>query len=414
MSGSNLALAARQQATPLPEAIHGFGTGAAPARPGLTVLDLRADVAPAALEREWDAFVDAAPGGDLVQTAAWGRSKVAMGFSATLAVTRDALGRIDGGGLVLARRIGLAGGRLPLATVGYVARGPLMAGAEPAGPASLERFAGLVDAIEATARRLGIVHLVIQPAAGQDALVGCLEAAGYELGAPSVAPDCTLVLDLEPDLDTLLGGMSGSLRRNIRKAQRAGIVVRAGGYADLAAFQSLHAATAARQGFAPLSLDYLATQWTALRPAGAVALFLATSPDLPDRPIAGTWATAHAGTVTDRIQGWNGEAASLQPSVAAIWAAIAWAKDHGHRRFDLGGIDRAAGRALAKADDASPPDGDMGVVQFKARFGGSVVLLPQARHKTLNPVLRPASRLIWRQLGAHPRLRRFVNGLRNA
>ncbi len=363
--------------------------------------------APCRAEAAWERFVARAAGGDVVQTGAWGRSKDAMGFAAAIAVSHGPDGRIEGGGLIVAREVALLGGRLPLATVGYVARGPLVTSDDPA---AIDR---VLDTLEASARRLGVGHLIIQPPAGAAPLDARLEARGYDAGATAVAPTCTLLIDLAPDLDDLFAAMSSSQRRNLRKAKKLGVQVRRATTEDLPAFQALHAATAARQGFTPLSLAYLEAQWQALRPLGAVEIFLASAPEAPERPIAGALVTAYAGTVTDKIPGWNGEAPALQPSIACLWEAIAWAKAEGFRHFDLGGIPRPAGRALLAGERDKEASGERNPAAFKARFGGSVVMLPEARQRTFNPLFRPAVRFAWQNLAQNPRLKSFVNGLRN-
>jgi lipid II:glycine glycyltransferase (peptidoglycan interpeptide bridge formation enzyme) len=362
---------------------------------------------PGAAERAWESFVAQADGGDVVQSAAWGRSKDAMGFRVAIAVCHEPDGGILGGGLVVAKRLTLLGGRLPLVTVGYVARGPLVASEDPA------RVTRVLDAIEATARELGVAHLVVQPPAGGEAIATALAARGYAAGAMPVAPTCTLVIDLAPDVDTLFAGLSSSQRRNLRKARKLGVQVRSGDHGDLRAFHALHAATAERHGFRPLSLAYLERQWQALRPLGAIELFLAAAPDASDRPIAGEMVTAYGGTVTTKVTGWNGEVPTLQPTATCIWEAITWAKAAGYRRFDLGGLDPAAGQLLLAGEREREALGERNPAAFKARFGGSVHMMPEAAQRTFNPVLGAAFRVVWRQLAASPHLKRFLNGLRN-
>ena len=367
----------------------------------------RAGVAPSPAEAAWDRFVETTAGGDVVQTAAWGRSKDAMGFAAAIAVSHGPAGAIEGGGLVIARRVALLRGRLPLATVGYVARGPLVGREDPG---VIDR---VLEAVEQAARRLGVMHLIIQPPAGGDAIAAGLARRGYDADATAVAPACTLMIDLSAEEESLFAAMSASQRRNLRKARKFGVQVRRGTEADLATFHALQEATATRQGYRPLSLAYLEAQWRALRPSVAIEIFLAAAPEAPDRPIAGSLVTAYAGTVTDKIPGWTGEAPGLQPNVACSWEAIAWAKAEGFHLFDLGGIPRAAGEALINGNREAESHGERNPAAFKARFGGSVVMLPEAWQRTFNPVLRPAFRFAWQKLATHPRLKSFVNGLRN-
>jgi peptidoglycan pentaglycine glycine transferase (the first glycine) len=287
-------------------------------RPALIAVAPSAASAPAA---GWDQFVAATPGGDLVQTTVWGRAKEATGFAVTVAASSRG-GDIEGGALLVMKRFG------PLGSVGYVARGPVIADDDPR---QVER---VLCELERTAREHRVRHLVIQPPEGGEQIAAALAARGYTADAPDVSPSATIVIDLTASPDTILGRMSSTRRRSVRQALRRGVRVRPGGAQDLDAFHALHLATARRQGFAPLSRAYLQAQWEALRPQGAVEFFMA---ELEDRPLAGIWNTVFGDTMTYRIPAWSGEEPSLQPNVACHWLAIEWARERGYRRYDLGG-----------------------------------------------------------------------------
>ena len=64
--------------------------------------------------------------------------------------------------------------------------------------------------------------------------------------------------------EDLLGGMNQLWRRNIKKAEKAGVKVEQGSAADLPEFHSLYTETAARDGFTPRPLSYFQTMVTAL------------------------------------------------------------------------------------------------------------------------------------------------------
>ncbi|HSF26332.1 MAG TPA: peptidoglycan bridge formation glycyltransferase FemA/FemB family protein, partial [Actinomycetes bacterium] len=64
--------------------------------------------------------------------------------------------------------------------------------------------------------------------------------------------------------DELLAGFNQLWRRNIRKAAKAGVVVRQGCADDLGAFHRLYAETAARDGFTPRPLGYFQGMWEAM------------------------------------------------------------------------------------------------------------------------------------------------------
>jgi hypothetical protein len=59
-------------------------------------------------------------------------------------------------------------------------------------------------------------------------------------------------------------GLNQQWRRNIKKAEKAGVTVVRGGYEDLPAFYELYAETAERDRFIPRPLPYFQRMWTAL------------------------------------------------------------------------------------------------------------------------------------------------------
>lgn len=356
------------------------------------------DLAPGTPETvEWDRFVATVPGGDVVQTTAWAHAKRATGFEVTRVVSRRGDGTIVGGGFVVMKRFG------PLGAVGYVARGPLLA------PEAAGAIGRVLDDVERAARARGVLHLVVQPPFEGEAITNELAARGYTEDAPDVAPSATLVIDLAPDLDAILAGMSSARRRAVRQALKRGVQVRPGDERDIAVFQALHVITAERQGFGPLSVAYLREQWAALRPSGAVQLIMA---EHGGRALAGIWLSAFGDTVTYRIPAWNGEEPQLQANVACHWEAIRWAKAQGYRWYDLGGIDRRyveqmrAGESLRSGNEHSP-------AAFKVGFGGELRLLPRASQLTFDPLVRRVVRAGLSLAGRSRLARAFLTRLRN-
>ncbi len=65
-------------------------------------------------------------------------------------------------------------------------------------------------------------------------------------------------------LDDVLKGFNQLWRRNIKKAEKAGVEVVQGGYDDLPTWQHLYEITAERDKFRPRPLSYFQRQWTAL------------------------------------------------------------------------------------------------------------------------------------------------------
>jgi lipid II:glycine glycyltransferase (peptidoglycan interpeptide bridge formation enzyme) len=344
----------------------------------------------------WDEFVAVTPGGDLIQTTPWAQAKSALGFEVCQVISRRG-DEIAAGGQIVIKRFG------PLGGVGYIARGPLVSGKCP------EQAARILEEVERSARARRVHHLIVQPPEGGSEIAAALADRGYTRNATAVAPTATLRIDLSQSLQEILANMSATRRGDVRCSQRRGGEVRIGGRGDIDVFQAMHEATARRQRFAAMSRSYLRHQWDALHWRGWLQVFLAYH---EGRPLAGIWVTAFGDTVTFRLPGWTGEAPDLRLNVACHWAAIQWAKEHGYRYYDLGGINRHYAERIA----TEQPLGDEALrspAAFKIRFGGHPVLLPTASQFTFNPIVRVFGRAVLSQLAHRQPFRQLVHRLRN-
>lgn len=344
----------------------------------------------------WDAFACSQPGDTVLQTTAWSAAKCRLGYAVAAASIHDGE-RLCGGAQIVVRRFG------PLGAVGYVARGPLLAGRdEPAIERGLER-------VEEVARAAGVSLLVVQPPEGGEPIEAVLDRRDYHTDALEVAPTATMRIDLRQDEERILAGMSATRRRHLRRIGKdCRLTLRAGGAVDLELFQRLHAATAARQGFEPMSLRYLRAHWEALAPQGWVRLVLA---ELDGEAVAGLWLTAFGDSLIYRLGGWTGAAAELRPNEACHWWAMRSGRQEGFRWYDLGGISRSfvelmlAGAAPSAEMQQSP-------AWFKRQFGGELVLLPQPRLKVFNPVTRPLVHAAMRLARRSPLMHRIAGWVR--
>ena len=160
----------------------------------------------------------------------------------------------------------------------------------------------------------------------------------------------------------LLAGMNQQWRRNIKKAEKAGVDVRPGAPSDLPAFHALYALTADRDHFTPRPLSYFQT------------MFAALSAEAPDRVrlyLAHHEGDLVAATVWVRVGGhtWYSYGASssekrdVRGSNAVQWAMIRDSLASGADVYDLRGI----------TDTLDPDDPHVGLVQFKVGTGGEAV-----------------------------------------
>lgn len=352
----------------------------------------RAD--PRQTDSAWDRFVEEHPDGDLVQTTLWAATKARLGQQVHRSELRDADGAIVGGALALVRP--LKGGM----RLAYVPRGPLV-GNGHAGPDQV------VDRLVQDLQALRVALLIVQPPSAAEAWDPVLRDRGFVPGAPTVAPDATLRIDVRPPDDAVLAAMPSRGRRDVRRALREDIEVRQSD--DVGTFAALHASTAARQGFIPRSVEYLQAQWDALAPGGHVAILAAY---VGGRPVAAIWLTAFAGVLTYRLTGWDATASGGRCVNEALhWSAIRLARERGMHWYDLGGIDRRlAITTLAGTPD--PAETGQSPASFKRKFAQTPLLFPQAYARVAG-VPTAVARRILPSLLASPLTRPLADRFRN-
>ena len=151
-------------------------------------------------------------------------------------------------------------------------------------------------------------------------------------------------------------------RRNIKKADKAGVEVALGERGDLKAFHDLYAHTAERDHFTPRPLSYFETMYDAL------------AAEDPDR--IQLWLARHEGdlvaaTIAIRVgtHAWYSYGASstekrdVRGSNGVQWAMIRHALAAGAHVYDL--------RGITETLDADDPH--VGLIQFKVGTGGEAV-----------------------------------------
>jgi lipid II:glycine glycyltransferase (peptidoglycan interpeptide bridge formation enzyme) len=162
--------------------------------------------------------------------------------------------------------------------------------------------------------------------------------------------------------EELLGGFNQLWRRNIKKADKAGVEVTQGGADDLAAFHQLYLETAERDGFTGRPLSYFQQMWAAMR---------AEDPDRIRLYLARHEGDLVAATTMVRVGGhaWYSYGASstakrdVRGSNAIQWRMMRDAREAGAATYDLRGI-------TDTLDDSDP---HFGLIQFKLGTGGEAV-----------------------------------------
>jgi lipid II:glycine glycyltransferase (peptidoglycan interpeptide bridge formation enzyme) len=330
---------------------------------------------------EWDLFLAATPGGCYPQSSLWARTKSVVGFRAIRIIVRQA-GEIVGGAQILIHRFPLIGG------YGYVAMGPVVRSGHP------ELAKLLLEELNRVARRQIVHYLVVQPPWGGQAFADQLCDRGFFPTSRTVAPSATLLIDLTDSLDEILAGMKAKTRQKFRRSERSGLVVREGTERDIPVFHRLLVATSKRHNFSPSPEAYYGEVWRSLNPRGFVQLFLA---EVESESVTALFVICFGDTMTEWRVGWDGRHGHLHPNEVIRWAAIKWAKCHGYRYYDIGGIHRTVARIMSQG--AALPDGMASRNHFKLQFGGKLAVYPEARAYIYNPLLR------WLDSAASPKVR---------
>jgi vancomycin resistance protein VanK len=245
---------------------------------------------------------------------------------------------------------------------------------------------------DAASTRLGEIAPLERSACGAR-VVQQLEGLGWrpqvaEGGFAAGQPQYTFVIPLVDATgarrteDDVLAGMNQLWRRNIRKADKAGVCVTRGGPHDLDAFHDLYLLTAERDHFTPRPISYFRTMYDALgaEDPGRITLWLAHHEgDLVAATIAvrvGTHAWySYGASSSDKRE--------VRGSNAVQWAMIRDAIDQGADLYDLRGI----------TDTLDPDDPHVGLIQFKVGTGGEAVESVGEWDLPLNRVLYRGFRL---------------------
>ncbi|MFG3267739.1 lipid II:glycine glycyltransferase FemX [Streptomyces bobili] len=180
-------------------------------------------------------------------------------------------------------------------------------------------------------------------------------------------------------LEEIQGGLNQQWRRNIKKAEKAGVKVVRGDQEDLAAFYGLYVETAERDRFIPRPLAYFRRMWTALNAEhpDRMRLYLAHH----DGEIL---AAATMLTVGEHV--WYSYGAStsrrreVQPNNAMQWRMMSDAHALGAAVYDLRGI----------TDTLEDGNHLLGLLRFKVGTGGQAAEYLGEWDFPLNRVLQRA------------------------
>ena len=199
------------------------------------------------------------PGAHLLQSWQWGQEKARLGWQPLPFTWQDDRGQVQGAALILQRTIA-AGGFALHPRLLYVPKGPLLDWRNPG------LRAAVLDDLQAFARRQQAIFIKIDPDVllgfgvpgspeaiedpnGQAVAAELRRARGWRFSDEQVQFRNTVLIDLAPGEEELLGRMKQKTRYNIRLAQRKGVAVRPAVPGDLEMLYRMYAETSVRDGF---------------------------------------------------------------------------------------------------------------------------------------------------------------------
>ena len=365
--------------------------------------------------QEWNQRIALLPGSHLLQTWEWGQVKAQIGWKPlgllwnetsagewqTSVVDFQArnhekgasksrqYGYAQSGGLnsppdspsaaaLILQRTLPVGGFAARLRVLYAPKGPILDWAN----ARLRKK--VLDDLQALARQRGAIFIKIDPDVclgegipgqpesledliGLDVTAGLAER-GWRFSDEQIQFRNTVLIDLSPSEDDLLGCMKQKTRYNIRLAERKGVTIRLGTPADWGLLYRMYAETSLRDGFVIRGEDYYRTVWDIF--SSNPPTTGASAPTI-EPLIAEVAGEAVAAVIVYRFadKAWylSGMSAEAQrekmPNYLLQWEAMRHAKAAGCRVYDLWGAPEVF----------NEKDPLWGVFRFKVGFGGRTI-----------------------------------------
>lgn len=303
--------------------------------------------------RPWDEQLQRWPSANLLQSYGWGEVQAQAGWETHRLTVATAAGPLPVTALVGATGI-------PGTTRIYVPRGPVC------GPSDVAAFAAAAAALAALGRRCRALTLEVEvPWSAAEV------AADHEFWSwqpvPARQPLATVVVDLAPPAEQILGSFHAKTRYNVKLAERRGVVVRPGSLTDLI---SCVRATETRQGIHLPSERHLRTVSEVLGPAIRV-LVAEVAGEVAAAVMLARWEE----DVIYLYGGATGGHRQDMPNHLLHWRAMMQAREEGCTHYDLWGI----------PETDSPDHPWRGLAQFKLGFGGRRIVYAGCRRRDLRP-----------------------------
>jgi peptidoglycan pentaglycine glycine transferase (the first glycine) len=342
---------------------------------------------------QWNEFLLSQPSGHLLQSYEWSElHRYLGGRSYRLGALEH--GHMVGTMLLSVATVPLSGQYLKWL---YCARGPAVE--EPNSPA----LPLLIEAAHQLARREKAVVLRVEPNIAEgmpdDGLsvedwVNAYHALGFQTNSISVHGRRSWVLDLRPEPEDLLANFRKAWRRNIRLAERMGIVVReATNEVDFAVYYGLLKRSSEREHFFIHDREYHKEILKQFSSQGNAVVYLA---EHEGEPVASKMLIRFGDWCWDMFAGMSDadHKGHLPKSHILQYHSFLWAKAHGCTYFDF----RTIPDVLESSEEM------WRVYHYKKGFGG----FSRFHMPTQDYVYHPLIYRVWRQCVEMRRARRFT------
>jgi peptidoglycan pentaglycine glycine transferase (the first glycine) len=319
---------------------------------------------------EWNRFLENHPNAHLLQMGEWGELKSAFGWKPIRLVIDKTIGA-----QVLFRHL-LFG-----VTIGYMPK--------PVFSDKLLNNNAFWREVDTVCKRQKAVFLKVEPDLWEEEQ--SIDHSPGLLSPQNIQPPRTIVIDIQPDEETLLAHMKQKCRYNIRLAEKKDVTVHA--WDDIVGFYNMIQITGGRDGFGVHSLDYYQRAYELFHPKGSCELLAAV---YEGKTLASLMVFANRQRAWYVYGASNDEERNRMPTYLLQWEAIRWAKARGCQAYDLWGVPDENQETL-EANFETRQDGLWGVYRFKRGFGGQLKRAAQASDRVYLPLLYKL--YLWRMAG---------------
>lgn len=220
--------------------------------------------------------------------------------------------------------------------------------------------------IEKLAKKHHAFQIIIEPSFVSKPLHNSQIPRGYKPLKSPFIPTRTLVLDLQPTEQAIFNSFSKNKRRDIRIAEKNNLIIKEGGLEE---FVQLKKKTLWKKRVLPLGTEreILPLVKGFGDKSKIFIAYLATNPDKPMEPVAGTLLLFHNKTAYYWQAAATNTGKKFMAPTLLLWEAIKVSKKKGCELFDFEGI----------YDERFPQNKSwLGFSHFKKGFGGKEVEFP--------------------------------------